>query len=369
MTKIHFIGSALVAAAIVAGCNKNEENPADPANEAMLVVNGEKLTRGQIDADVATIFAAQGDKIPAEQAEYAKRSIANRIAQSFLYENVLCDKAKKLGYTLTDADVKAREEEFLKSVAGMPDAPKSLDEAIAKSPLGKERTLAEFRNSILIDKMIKAEVVDKNTKDYSAEAQQMIDGIVSNNAANASSEADALKKVQGLKAQLDATAADKIAEKFAELAAANSDCPSSAKGGDLDFFAQGAMVPEFEKAAFGLEVGKVSAPVKTPFGYHLIMVTAKKDAVEAKNEQPAEPAKVRASHILCKINANREVPALADVVKYMKSRDERENVNAFVISALREVKVEASEDYKNLLPPPEETAAPAEVPVETPVEK
>lgn len=55
-----------------------------------------------------------------------------------------------------------------------------------------------------------------------------------------------------------------------------SSCPSGANGGDLGYFGKGQMVPEFEKAAFETPVGKISEPVKTQFGWHLIYVTDKK---------------------------------------------------------------------------------------------
>jgi peptidyl-prolyl cis-trans isomerase C len=57
---------------------------------------------------------------------------------------------------------------------------------------------------------------------------------------------------------------------FEELAQKFSKCPSKAQGGDLGSFTRGRMVPDFEEAAFGLEVNQVSAPVQTRFGYHLI---------------------------------------------------------------------------------------------------
>lgn len=61
---------------------------------------------------------------------------------------------------------------------------------------------------------------------------------------------------------------------FADLAREHSSCPSGRSGGDLGSFGRGMMVPEFEEAAFALEVGETSGPVETDFGIHLIHRTA-----------------------------------------------------------------------------------------------
>lgn len=63
---------------------------------------------------------------------------------------------------------------------------------------------------------------------------------------------------------------------FAEAAEEVSLCPSGQNGGDLGFFGRGMMVKPFEDAAYAMEnIGEVSEPVQTQFGWHLIQLTGK----------------------------------------------------------------------------------------------
>lgn len=67
-------------------------------------------------------------------------------------------------------------------------------------------------------------------------------------------------------------------ENFAELAEALSSDGSAVQGGDIGFVPRGATVSEYENVAFSLEVGKISEPVRSTYGYHIITVTERKEA-------------------------------------------------------------------------------------------
>jgi peptidyl-prolyl cis-trans isomerase D len=85
-------------------------------------------------------------------------------------------------------------------------------------------------------------------------------------------DAKAMDKIKAIKAKVNN-------KNFASIASKETEDPSGKNnGGDLGWFSAGRMVPAFEKVAFGLASGKISEPVKTEFGYHLILVEDKKAA-------------------------------------------------------------------------------------------
>ncbi len=96
-------------------------------------------------------------------------------------------------------------------------------------------------------------------------------------------------------------------ETFEALAKANSeDLSNKEKGGDLGYFGRGAMVPDFEEAAFSMKVGDVSDPVKTRFGWHVLKLEDKKEAFSKKLDEVKEEiarklvAQKRASEVVKK---------------------------------------------------------------------
>ena len=80
--------------------------------------------------------------------------------------------------------------------------------------------------------------------------------------------------VQTLNEAMDLHTKITSGEDFSQLAKTFSKCPSGQNGGDLGLFGRGQMVKPFEDAAFNLDVGGLSTPVQTQFGYHLVQRTA-----------------------------------------------------------------------------------------------
>ena len=97
-------------------------------------------------------------------------------------------------------------------------------------------------------------------------------------------------------------------EDFAELAKKYSEGPSAPQGGDLGYFTKGKRVPAFEEAAFQLNKGEISEPVKSRFGWHIIKLIDKriKDGAE----------EIQASHILLEVKASEATKENLEVVAY-----------------------------------------------------
>lgn len=88
-----------------------------------------------------------------------------------------------------------------------------------------------------------------------------------------------LKKAQGVKKEIDSgTDFEELAQKYSD------DKESAQKGGDLGYIVKGWMLPEFESKAFSINVGEVSEPVETKFGYHIIKIEEKRAAQKLKLE-------------------------------------------------------------------------------------
>jgi len=133
----------------------------------------------------------------------------------------------------------------------------------------------------------------------------------------------AKQKADSVYAQLMAGAS------FDELVAKYSDDPSSKEnGGDLGYFERRMMVKEFDEVAFTMEVGEISEPIKTNFGYHIIMLTDKMDT------QPYDPELEELKKIFNKQRYQHELDVVIDSLKQKYDfKIDQESLNYFVESS------------------------------------
>ncbi len=179
---------------------------------------------------------------------------------------------EELGPSLAQMDPATKKENVLSFLIDMKIVSKEAeDKKIADRDDFKTR-LAFARSRLLMDNLLavegKAATTDENMKKVYEEAAKQISGEQEVHARHilVESEDQAKKIADELKKGAD----------FAELAKKESKDPGAADGGDLGFFTKDQMVPEFSTAAFALEPGKISDPVKSQFGWHVIKVEEKR---------------------------------------------------------------------------------------------
>lgn len=181
-----------------------------------------------------------------------KNMAGEPVLQSMIYEKVLSDK-----YKVTDKELDEKVKEF-KDQYG--------ETFYLQSGFESEDAFKEdyLKLNLLLEKAVAAGITDEDVKKYYEEEYKP--EIKASHILVADEE-----KAKEVKSKLDA------GEKFEDLAKEYSTDGSAEQGGNLDWFGPGKMVPEFEEAAYALEVNEISEPVQSQFGFHIIKVTDKKE--------------------------------------------------------------------------------------------
>ncbi|PWR24768.1 peptidylprolyl isomerase [Zavarzinia aquatilis] len=177
--------------------------------------------------------------LPEQFAQIPMDAIFGELLQQLVDRRVMALDAAKKGYG-DDPEVKRKVE-------------------LLKERVMEETYVSREIEASITDAMMKAKY-DKIIADNPAEEEVRARHIL----------VDSEEEAKKLKAELDKGA------DFAELANKNSKDARDGSGGDLGYFTRERMVPEFAEAAFAAEVGKVVGPVKSQFGWHLILVEDKR---------------------------------------------------------------------------------------------
>ncbi|KWV53084.1 peptidylprolyl isomerase [Bradyrhizobium macuxiense] len=180
---------------------------------------------------------------------------------------------EELGPSLQQMDPATRKDNVLSFLIDMKIVSKAAEDKKVENSDDFKKRLAFARNRLLMDSLLategKAATTDEAMKKVYDEAAKQITGEQEVRARHILVETE--DEAKAIKAELDKGA------DFAELAKKKSKDPGASDGGDLGFFTKEQMVPEFSAVAFSLEPGKISDPVKSQFGWHIIKVEEKRN--------------------------------------------------------------------------------------------
>lgn len=283
-------------------------------------VNGEAISKGDLETAVGELEARAGQPMPADQRDRIVRGVLDQlIGYRLLRQESI---ARKIA--VPDAEIEAR-------IAAIRSQFPS-EEAFTQTLELRKMTLAKLRDDaregIQIDSMLKTELgaatgvtaeqvtefYEKNPSEFQqgerVRASHILTGVPEN--------ADPAVREQARVRAADVLKEVKAGKDFAELAKQYSNDPGSApRGGDLGYFERGQMVGPFEQAAFALAPAQTSDLVESPFGYHIIRVVDRQ--------------------------ASRTIP-LADVrpqiQQFLEGRSRQQQTGAFVDSLKAKGKVE-----------------------------
>ncbi len=228
----------------VAGC-AGQASTGDVAT-----VNGEKISRADYDAKLEA--GPQG------------KAVFNQLVQGALIDQY----AKDNHVDISDADVSKKEDEIKSKYP-----PGQFAQILKAQNLSEDDVRRILKQQLVVEKAVGAnvKVTDAEVKGYLDKNHATLDTAEQVRARHILVADEG--KAKDVEAKLKGGA------KFEDLAKQYSTDPSSKdKGGELGFFAKGQMVPAFQAAAYSQKIGAVGAPVKSPFGYHIIEVEEKKPA-------------------------------------------------------------------------------------------
>ncbi len=307
MSVVNRAVSGLATAAIcvsLAACSTASATGGDVAS-----VNGQKISRTDFDKKL--------------EAGPAGKSVLTQLVQQSLVDQYASDNK----ITVSDDEIAKKEDQIKQKYP-----PGQFEQVLKQQGLSETDVHNILRQTVVIEKAVdpQMKVSDSDVKAYFDKNHALLD------------------KPEQVRARHILVADEKTAQEveaklksggdFAALAKQYSTDPSSKdKGGELGFFGKGQMVPSFQAAAFAAAVGTITAPVKSPFGYHVIQVEEKK---------PATKATMAGAH--------------DQIVAQLKQQQQSQQIPVFLQQLKSKAKIEVYDDsLKDAFPSPLPAAADA----------
>lgn len=267
---------ALLAVAMMAGvaCGGGGGS-GNPLEQSAATVNGEKIAADDIRDELAAFKETDEYKQLAQQqgADAISRQFEQITLARLVRRAVLVPVAEEMGIEVSDEEVDQQLEQIK---AQLPS-----EEAFDKALEERGFTLEEVK-TLFHDQLIEAKLQQEVTADAGPTEKRLREEYDADPAAFDETHFQHIvvkdeSTAQDVSTQLQKAPEGKVDGLFTQLAKKfSTDSESAENGGDLGFVPSGQLVPEFEEAAAKLDVGEVSAPVQTEYGFHVIRVAGRR---------------------------------------------------------------------------------------------
>ncbi|MFH1288101.1 MAG: peptidylprolyl isomerase [bacterium] len=272
-------------------------------------VNGEIITLSELEGELAQIREQVKKVYPPEEQNNALKVEQKKMLNLLIENKVILQNAKKAGIEVMPAEVNRYLKEAISNMKKkFPD-----EETFEKALLERQTSLTELRRlyrSRIGEELVIQRYVEQEVKSKIEVSEKEIDDYFEKQKEEVRAKHILLKTEEEALAILDEI---KAGGDFDELAKEKSEGPSAEKSGDLGYFRNGDMVPEFSDAVFQMKKGEISGPVKTQFGYHIIRLE------DRRTIEPGE--RIRAYHIVTKTQKEAQ-----DLLERLKKGDDFEKL-------------------------------------------
>jgi peptidyl-prolyl cis-trans isomerase C len=303
-----------VTLALAAGPATSQPPPARPATPTLTaaqlaspaaIVNGQPINEAAVQRGLKRVPPAEHAKARPEILDYL---IDNLLIDQYLIQQKVTVEPKDVGARIGEiqAELKKQGQEYAKMLQDL-----MLTEEDLRTQVAADLRWERFASGQGTEPVLKA-LYEQNGDFFDGSQVHARHILLTPGSADVKTVAETVASLQKIKADVEAEASQAIAKvpaaaeplakeqertkaleaAFAKAAEAKSVCPSKRDGGDLGFFPRASsFVEPFAKAAFALKPFQVSDPVQTPFGYHLILVTARKPGQPTKYEEVRDEVK------------------------------------------------------------------------------
>lgn len=340
------LATIALSAVLLTGCSLG-------ARDTIIKVNGKNITQSQFNevfdkAAGNSMFSKMGIDVKKDKTSFIYLMIKDRVINELIVKTLIDEEVVKRGIKVTKDDTDAE----LKNIIDKVGSKEKFNEILKQNGISasefKKDLVEEVKMKKLVESLQKVKISDADAKKFynenlnkfkypdkvrashiliSANPEEIKEKITSDPANKGLSESEVKAKIESEIAIKQEKAEKLLAEvkkdpkSFAKVARENSDDATSAKqGGDLGFFAQQDMVEPFAKAAFAAKPNTISEVVKSPYGYHIILVT---DRMKA-GQEPFEKVK---GEITSYLESQAQVKVLENLIETLKKQAKIEYVN------------------------------------------